>query len=362
MKTDNNKLLYVANLPSGGVEKKIQGFCDSAINSGYCVEHAFEKVDGLKGIQRQIHSMLSSDAKYIVMRNPTRDCIYYLFCFIWLRIQGKVLIIDQPSPAATYIKEIDSQNRPFVSRFIKKLLTYIGCPFTFLLANRIIQYGDESPFFRFFSGSRILLTGNGIDTKRIPLRQQCYPDGKNRLSIIGVAANVSGWHGFDRIVKAIGKWKMSNSLPTISFDIVGNIHTPHGQCIQNMVKQYGIEDCVHFLGFKSSDELNDLYSKASLGVASLGLFRNGLSIASVLKAREYCLSGMPFISSGIDPDFPDSVPFRFVVSDDDGIDDIIQLFNNFVELRKTFTDSSIREYAIEHLSYDVKFQEIMKGL
>jgi hypothetical protein len=81
-----------------------------------------------------------------------------------------------------------------------------------------------------------------------------------------------------------------------------------------------------------------------------------------LKVREYCLAGIPFIASGVDPDFPDNLPFRFVVSNDNEIDDILNVFSIFPQKRKTFTDEEIRQYAIDHLSYDSKFREMIDGL
>ena len=362
MVIDENKIIYIAKSDGKGVENKIKGFCNAAAHAGYNAEFVIESTPGLAGIRRQICKMISSDAKYIVMRSPTRDSFFFIFCFIIIRLQGKVLIIDQPSPASTYVNEVNTIERSFLNKFAKKLLTYIGCPFTFMFATRIVQYGDESTFFRFFSGNKILLIGNGIDVERISLRKKEYPDGKEQLSLVGVSAQIEDWHGFDRVVCAIGKWKKMGKKPNVTFNIVGESSTPQGQNIKKLVKKFGIEDNVKFCGFQSSDGLYEYYSKASLGVASLGLFRNGLSTASVLKAREYCLAGIPFIASGIDPDFPDSIPFRFVVSHDETIDDIIDVFQNYAERRKSFTDENIRQYAVERLSFDSKFKEIMRGL
>ena len=359
MKIDNNRILYIAKSDGGGVEKKITGFCNAATRAGYDVELNIEPMYGLSGIQRQIQKMISSDAKYIMMRSPTRNSIFYIWCFIRLRLQGKVLIIDQPSPAFTYIKEVDFQPRSFMNRTAKKLLTYIGCPFTFMLANRILQYGEESAYFRFFSGNRTLLIGNGIDTERMPLREKGYPDGTNQLTLIGVGANIESWHGFDRVVRAMGKWKKQGKKPHVTFNIVGANDTAHANMIKELVKQYDIEDDVTFWGYLTSEELNNLYNCCSLAVASLGLHRKGLSTASVLKVREYCLAGIPFIAAGRDPDFPESIPFRFVVGNDDSIDDIIDVFKVFAKQREKFTDIDIRKYAIAHLSFDSKIREIL---
>ena len=362
MKLNTNKILFLASCDGPGVEKKMEGLCGAAVKAGYGTEVVFQKDKGFRLMQKQQVAMLKTDAKYIIMRSPSRNSIYYVCTFLILRFQGKVLIVDQPSPAATYITEVNFQARSFLNKAAKKLLTYIGCPFTFMFANRIVQYGEESSFFRFFSKNNTLLTGNGIDTKRLPLRQKLYPDGKEHLSLIGVAGNISEWHGFDRIVKAMGEWKKLDRKLHITFNIVGGYDTLHAKKIRELIKHYDIEDDVTFLGYQSSDVLNSLYNKASLAVASLGLHRNGLSMASVLKAREYCLAGIPFIAAGIDPDFKGDIPFRFVVSNDDNIDDILKIFDCFAEKRALFSDEDIRQYAIDYLSFDGKFKEIMKGL
>lgn len=363
MKTDSKKIIYVADSPNSGVEKKIMGFCNAAIRSGYKVEFAFDKTSGLRAIRKKIRKMIASDAKYIVMRSPTRKSISFVWCFLRLRLQGKILIVDQPSPASTYIKEINYQNRSFANKTVKKLLTYIGCPFTFMLAHRIVQYGKESTYFRFFSGKRTVLIGNGIDVERMALRKKQYPDGTQQLALIGVGADIQSWHGFDRVVRAMGEWKKQGRKPHVTFDLVGNYDTLHvDNELKAMIKDYGLEDDVHFLGKLPAEKLNVLYDRESLAISSLANFRRGLFCASVLKAREYCLAGIPFVSADDDPDFTTDIPFRFTIPNDNSIEAIITIFETFAERRKLFSDEDIRQYAIEHLSFDQKFKEIMRDL
>lgn len=362
MKKDTNKILYVANDDGKGVEKKVKGFCNAATHAGYDVELSLEHITGLSSIHGQIRKMISSNAKYIVMRSPTRNSVFFIWCFIRLRLQGKILIIDQPSPASTYIKEVNYQARSFWNKTAKKLLTYIGCPFTFMLAHRIIEYGIESAFFQFFSGSRALVIGNGIDTERMPLRKKEYPDGTEHLSMVGVGARIESWHGFDRVVRAMGEWKKQGKKPRVSLDLVGNPDTLHVDEIKTIVKTYGLEDDVRFLGTQTAEFLNDLYNRESLAISSLANFRRGLYNASVLKAREYCLAGIPFISADDDPDFPSEVPFRFAIPNDNSFEPIINIFKSFADRRRLFSDEDVRQYAIDHLSFDVKFKKIINGL
>ena len=96
MKTDNKKLLYIAKSDGKGVEKKIKGFCQAASRAGYDEELDIEQTASFPAIRRQLRKMISSDAKYIVVRSPSRESIFFIWCFIRLRLQGRILIIDQP--------------------------------------------------------------------------------------------------------------------------------------------------------------------------------------------------------------------------------------------------------------------------
>ena len=359
MKIDNKKILYVAKSDGRGVENKIEGFCNAAARAGYHVELDIEQTDRIAAINRQIRKMISSNSKYIVVRSPSRDGIFYFLCFILIRLQNKILIIDQPSPASTYIKEVNYQDRSFLNKTAKKLLTYLSCPLVFILAHRVVEYGIESAYFRFFSGSRTLVIGNGIDVNRMSLRNKNYPDGTDVLSMIGVGARLESWHGFDRVVRAMGEWKKRGRKPRVIFNLVGDPTTPHVQEMKAIIRTYGLEDDVRFLGSQPADILNAMYDRESLAISSLANFRRRLYNASVLKSREYCLAGIPFVSADDDPDFLTQIPYRFAIPNDDSIKAI---FESFAEKRKLFSDEDIRQYAIEHLSFDVKFREIMKGL
>jgi glycosyltransferase involved in cell wall biosynthesis len=231
-----------------------------------------------------------------------------------------------------------------------------------MLAHRVIEYGKETAYFRFFLGKRGLLIGNGIDRDRMPLRKKNYPDGDELLSMIGVGARLESWHGFDRVVRAMGEWKKQGRKPQVTLDLVGNPDTLHVGDIKKIIKNYGLEEDVRFLGLQPADVLDKMYDRETLAISSLANFRRGLYCASVLKAREYCLAGIPFVSADDDPDFPAETPFRFAIPNDDSIDAIINIFESFADRRHHFTDESIRQYAVERLSFDGKFKEIMRGL
>ncbi len=355
-------LLYLYAYDGNGVENKIDGFCHAAQKSGFMVSRISEECRGFIQRKKLVSKMLSYDGKYIVVRSFTAYNIFFLHIFLQARLQGKIVILDQPSPLCTYLQEVTFKERSFLWKIMKWSLVILGGPFGFMPFHRIIQYAEESWYFHMFSRKKMLLVGNGVDADRISLRRKEYPDGESMLRLVGVASNISGWHGFDRIIRAMAEWRKIGKRPKVFFDIVGNDSGKNAEDLKLIIRENGLTEDVHFWGLQDNKWINDFFSKESLAVSSLGLFRKGLNTASVLKAREYCMAGIPFISAGNDPDFPQKLNFRFNVSNNDSIDDILDVFESFHKRRKSFTDEQIREYAVKHLSFDSKFKEVIEGL
>ena len=95
-----------------------------------------------------------------------------------------------------------------------------------------------------------------------------------------------------------------------------------------------------------------------IGVSSLGLYRKGLSEASDLKTREYLARGLCTIGVGKDPDFDENSKYRFVVSNSDSIDDIVNLL---IELKNINLPNrqEVRNYAIENLTFEKKLLKVL---
>jgi glycosyltransferase involved in cell wall biosynthesis len=181
-----------------------------------------------------------------------------------------------------------------------------------------------------------------------------WPD--TTLKLFGVA-NLSFHHGYDRIIKAIHQWKNIPNRPyNISFTIAGS--GPYLNNLKQLTKELGVGSEVKYVGSKNWKELHELYSTNHLAVSSIGLHRLGLTEASVLKAREYCLAGMPFIAAASDPDFSTKCAFRININNSDTIDDIILIFNKFSEIRLKFSDEEIRTYALKQLSFESKLKKL----
>lgn len=358
MKMNSQRLLYISGHNSEkdlGVEKKIRDICAAARNLGYDSSVLSSHTRSIKARRNLLEQMLRTDAKYVILRSFNAFNIRCRKLLKEAKRQGRILVLDQPTPMSAYLPEVWGSRKPFGKKMLSALRLYYNGPWGQRVFDRIVQYGDESWFFSLGNKERTILIGNGIDPSRMGMRSQNY-NNSGVLRLVGVSASVSRWHGFDRIIRAMGM--LGDSL-NVEFEVVGE---DTGNALENLARKQGVESKVHFHGKRQSDYILNLYSKCNLAVSSLGLFRNGLETASVLKAREYCLVGIPFIAAGYDPDFAADVPFRFVVPNDDTTEPIVSVLKRFNSERGKFTDFQIREYALEHLSFESKIKIMLEGL
>jgi len=94
-------------------------------------------------------------------------------------------------------------------------------------------------------------------------------------------------------------------------------------------------------------------------VGSLGIHRIGLKEASILKAREYCARGIPFIYGIADPDFPADFPYILHLPADESPIDIEQVIT-FADRVLADPDhpQKMHRYAEEHLDWSVKMKRL----
>jgi glycosyltransferase involved in cell wall biosynthesis len=216
-------------------------------------------------------------------------------------------------------------------------------------ATRIVQYAREGWWFRIGNVSRTVETGNGIEVAAIEPRRHAPPWPSPRLHVIAVAT-VARWHGYDRLLRAVHDFHhRAGRGCDVHVTIAGD--GPALPQLRELVTSLGLSAHVTFAGVVTGGALTALYESAHLAASSLGLHRIGLDRASVLKAREYCAIGIPFIASGDDPDFPGTVPFRLAVSPNDNTDELVQLFADYGHYRARFDDAAQRRYAEQHLDW-----------
>jgi len=194
--------------------------------------------------------------------------------------------------------------------------------------------------------------GNGIDVSKVEIRKPPVFDGKE-LDILCVA-NVNRWHGIGRLLEGLAIYKGDIK---VRFFLVGD-----GQDLpdlRSLVNKLGIDKKVIITGALVGSALDDLFKQSHLAVGSLGLHRMGMKEGSILKAREYCARGIPFLYGCSDSDFPDDFPYIQKVPGDESAINVEEVIR-FAE--KVYSDPEhhikMRAYAEKNLDWSVKAKNL----
>ncbi len=162
----------------------------------------------------------------------------------------------------------------------KKLYKYV---------QRICTFSDDKEIF----GIPTINTINGIDFAQY---QPDYTPMNLEQSINLIA--VSGMfviHGYDRLIKGLGKYYSSGGKRNIILNIVGSGNVENQY--KELTEKCKLQEHVIFHGRKFGQELLDLYKGQALGINSLAIHRANLVNESTLKTKEYAALGLPVISS-----------------------------------------------------------------
>ena len=342
-----------------GITKKINDWTDAAFELGLEANSVIiSPTGGLKSYFKFNLEIINSKNKILFLRNPTHLRFLLFFSIFIARINKCKIYIDVPSPIYVLVKEVLGRRENIPIKYLTALELIISSSIPFIFANKIIQYANENWWYQIGCRHKTVVVGNGINVTRIKNREG-YPNWPStKLVLIGVA-NVAIWHGYDRILLAISKINKTIDLNyKVYFHIVGD--GPDLSNLKKLVIIYDIEQYVTFHGMLSDpNQIQTIYENSHIAVSSLGLFRIGLDMASVLKSREYVAIGIPFIYAGEDIDFKQPNNFRFMVSNTENINDIVELlqyFNNVIFPKPI----EIRNFAINNLSVVTKLKQILE--
>ena len=200
-------------------------------------------------------------------------------------------------------------------------------------------------------GKPALNINNGIDVTAISLRSyQPQEDGIHMLLL----ASMCDWHGYDRMITALQNYKGDEK---VILHFAGNDGDGSLAKWQQMAE--GMENVI-FHGGVYGEELDTLISRMDLGVSSLGLYRIGLELGTVMKGREFMARGLPFIYAGEDPTIEKGHPYAVQVANNDSLIDMEEVVAFAKRVRReTDAAQSMREYARRHMSWEMEFERIL---
>lgn len=158
-----------------------------------------------------------------------------------------------------------------------------------LYVDRFVTYSDDDSIF----GVKTIKTSNGTNVEDILPR---IPDGrlnKNEINLLSVA-NMQRHHGYERLINGLADYYRSNPQRKVYLHMVGD-----GQVVSNykeLVSRNNLNEFVLFYGKRTGPDLDNLYNKADIAVASFGMYKLGIETISTLKTCEYLAKGLPIIS------------------------------------------------------------------
>lgn len=195
---------------------------------------------------------------------------------------------------------------------------------------------------------------NGVDLFANPARTPNY--GHNRLLDVLCVAQPKKWHGIDRFLLGLSRYKGPRE---IRLHLVGN--GPELERLKEMAKDLSLEDRVYFHGFKTDRELDHFYNTCQVAVSSLAIHRAGAG--APLKSREYCARGIPFVDSSLDDAFPHDFEYRLKIESNDTPLDIPMLVEFSERIMKRQDHPLVmRRFAEENLSWESKMKTLHQFL
>jgi hypothetical protein len=278
------------------------------------------------------------NVKLIYVRYPFSEPFFIRFLRECKERGLKVLL---EIPTYPYDEEL-SAFKLFIDRAFRKYLhKYV---------DRVVTISNHEEIF----GIPTIRISNGIDTEEVKVASTSKK--VHTINLIGVA-NVSFWHGYDRVIKGLYEYYKTNTDRKVYFHIVGA-----GAELENLKKlteTLGLSEFVIFHGPRHGEELDRLFDKAHLAIGSLGNHRKGLRVSADLKTREYCARSIPFVISYDDVDFPDDFSYMLKVPADESPVDIEQILRFYDRIKEREFVKEMREYAEKNLSWEAKLKPVI---
>lgn len=200
-------------------------------------------------------------------------------------------------------------------------------------------------------GIRAINIFNGINKRDISIKDKKNID---KINLIGVA-NISKWHGYDRVITGIKEYYKSNPEVRVEFYIVGEGNEKRN--LQEMVKKLEVEEYVHILGAKFNEELDKIYDEMHIGVSSLALFRAGGG-HDPIKSKEFVAKGMPVIIGYKDKALSSNLEFIYEVPEDDSSVCIYKIVERYKRMKKT--PKEIADFAYCNLTWESQIKKIIE--
>lgn len=323
----------------GGVgEEERVGVVDSYMNAGPL--RFFNLIRALYKSAYEVAKKENYDSVFIRYSLAERGLIRM---FKKLKEDGVKIFIEIPS----YPYDLEYENK----QWYKKLGLYIDRIYRKKLKDYVDIIFSPGPQQEKIFGVNAVSFNNGVNTEDIEERN--YSGKKDQtLRFIGVA-NLNAWHGYDRVIRGIADYYEKKNEVDFLFNIVGEGIELNN--LKDLVEELNLQDRVVFHGFKSGKELDKVYNNSDVAISSVGLYRLGVAPRLVLKAREACLKGIPFVAVKGDPVFDEDFDYVYFVRDEGTPLEVEKIYNWFLDLDAEEYLEEMNEFAKKNLDWRETF-------
>ena len=218
--------------------------------------------------------------------------------------------------------------------------------------NKFVVYGD----FKKIWGVQTIKTINGINFSNVVKKNDC--SDKTSINLISVA-QYQKHHGYDRLIKGIADYYSNGGKENIVYHVVGNGFSIDSY--KELVNSLNLNEHVIFYGEKNGKELDEIYDKSDIAIATLGFHRINVKVSSAIKTREYLAKGMPIVYSGIIDIIDDSFKYQYCAPEDESnidVNKILELFSIYSVNREKISKEII-EYVTKKASMNEAFKPIV---
>jgi len=177
----------------------------------------------------------------------------------------------------------------------------------------------------------------------------------NEINIGFMAGNFKVWHGLDLILKAISKYKESNSKKIFKLHLIGKISKEYFKKIEEINSKSKNKIIMNY-GVLDMENYQKILSFCDVGLGSLAMHRAKVREGSTLKVREMLGMGLPVYSAHIDTAIPQDFPFYF--NGPISVEKILE----YAEYVSSFSRDEIRNRSLKYIDKKIYVKKLSKFL
>lgn len=209
-----------------------------------------------------------------------------------------------------------------------------------------------------FFGVPVVKFINGYDVEHCRIR--CFEEHGDKIVLTGVGM-LSPWHGYERMIVGLHNYYSHGGDRDIEFNIVGE--GSEYETYKKLIEKYNLQDHIILNGAKFGEELDRIYNRTDIGIASLGRYKNGITIIGDLKTREYFAKGIPVVT-GCTVDFMQGLeeyPYYMEVPNDNNPIDVSSIVAFYDRVKKN-SEEELHNFSYNHFDYNRTLKPIIESI